>query len=370
MGLFSFIGDIVNDVFGGSQSRKESNQFNQQNMLIQQQYALENMAVQNQYNIDAFNRENEYNTPLAQQGRLRAAGINPNWSDSGTAISQQDSGMSPTSPTGGMPSGSNTDILGDVAGLLQVGANIRKTKADAKLAESQTKLNESQTRANEFALELDKEYGSAERSKGLEIGDSQISLNSSQAEKAAKEAQQVFALAFAEISDKLASKDLKDSQKNEIDTLVSGKLKEIYARVDNLIASAYKYRTEASYIPVHYHQEQQRIMLAKQANQIQWKMAESLSRLQNSQSRNFDEEAFSKHLENDLKQWAFDEGISKRELEQSVAKTAIEIKNAWSDWHSKYPERTMGEFFQSLEDNLQDYSRPFIEELRNKAGIK
>ena len=373
MGLFSFIGDALNDIFGGNQSRKDSQSYNTQNMAIQQQYALENMAVQNQYNIEAFERENEYNSPLAQQQRLRAAGINPNWTDEGTAISQQDSGVSASAPSGGMPSGSNTDILGDVVNMLSVGAQIRKTKADAKLAESQTKLNESQTRANDFALELDKEYRSAERSKGLEIGDSQIGVNNSQTslnmaseEKTSKEAQQVFGRAFADISQALSQSDLNDSKKKEIDTLLGARLKEAYASVQNLLASAYKSTTEARYVPVHYQQEQQRINLQKQANQIQWKLADSLSNLQNMQARVFNEEVISKALQNDLNQWAYDEGISKRALEQGVQKMTIDIKNAWSEYHKNYPERTLGEFFENLEKDLPQYIEPLVRDIQSE----
>lgn len=251
MGFLGFIGDALNDVLGGNSSRKDSQKYNKETMAIQQGYNLENMAIQNQYNIDAFNRENAYNTPLAQQGRLAAAGINPNWSDSGTAIAQQDSASSGSMPSGGSPSGQNTDVLGDIVNLLSVGANIRKTKADAKLAESQTRLNNTQSDANEFALELDREYGSAERSKNLEESDSRIGMNKATENKTTKEAEQVFGLAWADISQKLADIDLKHATTKQVLDLIQPTIKNLFASTDNLLATANRARVETQYIPVY-----------------------------------------------------------------------------------------------------------------------
>lgn len=354
MGLFSFIGDAFNDIFGGNSSRKDSQKYNLENMSIQQDYALQNMAIQNQYNIDAFNRENEYNTPLAQQQRARVAGLNPVWTSSGQAIAQQDSVAQGSSPSGGMPSGQNTDVLGDVVNLLSVGANIRKTKADAKLAEENAKFIDTQNRAQEFALELDKEYRSPERAKALEEQDSRISVNTASADKTAKEAEQVFGLAWADISEKLSNIDLNDSKKKEIETLLDGRLKELFANISNLYASAFKSQVETQYIPIHYSQEQQKIQLQKEANQIQWKLAESLSSLQHATAQNLNAQTIGQKLANGLQSWAFENGWSQREFRNRVDKIGAEIYNEWNEYHKEHPNARFGQFLDNAIDLTQN----------------
>lgn len=133
MGLFSWIGDIVSDVFGGTTGRKDQQKYNVQNMAIQQEYARQNMADQNYYNVQAFERENAYNSPLAQQQRNYAAGVNPMWSDSGQVVGQQDSAVSAAAPSGAMPSAGNFDFLGSLASLLSLKSNIQKNKSEIDL---------------------------------------------------------------------------------------------------------------------------------------------------------------------------------------------------------------------------------------------
>lgn len=165
MGLFSFVGDIVQDVFGGSKSRSESAQYNsqamaqqqayaQQNMETQQsynlqsmqqqqQYNLQSMAQQNQYNIEAFNRENEYNSPLQQRLRAQAAGINQNWQDGAGVVAQQDSGVSSGVPSGGMPSASPGGVpgvssaLADPSSLLEGVMHLSRFNKENKLLDQQ-----------------------------------------------------------------------------------------------------------------------------------------------------------------------------------------------------------------------------------------
>lgn len=354
MGLFSFIGDAFNDIFGGNSSRKDSQKYNVENMATQQRYALDNMAIQNQYNIDAFNRENEYNTPLAQQQRARVAGLNPVWTSEGSAIAQQDSVAQGSSPSGGMPSGSNTDVLGDVVNLLSVGANIRKTKADAKLAEENAKFINTQNKAQEFALELDKEYRSPERAKALEEQDSRISVNTASADKTSKEAEQVFGLAWADISEKLSNIDLNDSKKKEIETLLDGRLKELFANISNLYASAFKSQVETQYIPIHYSQEQQKIQLQKEANQIQWKLAESLSSLQSATAQNLNAQTIGQKLANGLQSWAYENGWSQREFRNRVDKISSEIYNEWNEYYKEHPYARFGQFLDNAIDLTQN----------------
>lgn len=165
MGLFSFVGDIVQDVFGGSKSRSESAQYNAQalaqqqayaqqnmetqqsynlqNMAVQQRYNLQNMALQNQYNIEAFNRENEYNSPLQQRLRAQAAGINQNWQDGAGVVAQQDSGVSSAVPSGGMPSASPGGVpgissaLADPSSLLEGVMHLSRFNKENKLIDEQ-----------------------------------------------------------------------------------------------------------------------------------------------------------------------------------------------------------------------------------------
>lgn len=194
MGLFSFVGDIVQDVFGGSKSRSESAQYNAQamaqqqaytqqnmetqqgynlqNMAVQQRYNLQNMALQNQYNIEAFNRENEYNSPLQQRLRAQAAGINQNWQDGAGVVAQQDSGVSSAVPSGAMPSASPGGVpgvsssLADPSSLLEGIMHLSRFNKEQKLLDAQilkTKneagLIGSQDTAQQLANSLTKLYG-------------------------------------------------------------------------------------------------------------------------------------------------------------------------------------------------------------------
>lgn len=181
MGLFSFVGDAIQDIFGGSKSRSESNQYSQEqmrlsqqfnldNMAIQQGYTQENMALQNQYNIDAFNRENAYNTPLAQKQRAYQAGINPNWTDGSGVVAQQDSGVSPVGPGSSTPGPVGTTsspvdpsaLIGSITSLSRYVTDIKKTKAETKLLENQAQREAVETEARSIAAGLLKTYGAAD----------------------------------------------------------------------------------------------------------------------------------------------------------------------------------------------------------------
>ena len=134
-GLFNWVGNAVNTILGGNASRADQQQYNVQNMGIQQQFAEKNMAIQNKYNVEAFNAENEYNSPIAQRLRMEQAGLNPNWDTPGQVVGQMDSATPASSPSGGMPSGSNAGSLGDLIGVVS-------SLKDLKVKQSQIDLND------------------------------------------------------------------------------------------------------------------------------------------------------------------------------------------------------------------------------------
>lgn len=111
-------------------------------MAQSQEYNKENMALQNQYAIEAENRANEYNSPAAQIARADAAGISP-LAALGMAGNVQTVSSAPSSSTPGAPGaspGRPSDggvSLGDVARLAISGAtgfaNIEKSISSSSL---------------------------------------------------------------------------------------------------------------------------------------------------------------------------------------------------------------------------------------------
>lgn len=133
-----------------------------QQMALSQEYNERNMELQNQYQIDAENRANAYNDPSAQLARARQAGMNPQavMSDAGVqgSISSAPDSSAPQSSSGSGHAGTKDySALGrlDILGMIQ----------SVKEVDSQLKLNKSVEAKN---------YAEASRLTGQESRDSQL----------------------------------------------------------------------------------------------------------------------------------------------------------------------------------------------------
>ena len=142
-------GGLLDFGFGGL-SASRNWKYQKKAMELQQEYNLQNMSVQNQYAIDAFNRENEYNDPRNAAARFRAAGINPisalgnAGSGVGVAGSISTPGSSNPSASGNMDNSTYapTMTLAEVAAMRN---QKRMTDAEVKLKEAQAREADSRT---------------------------------------------------------------------------------------------------------------------------------------------------------------------------------------------------------------------------------
>lgn len=386
MGFLGFIGDALNDILGGNSSRRDQQRYNLQNMEIQQQYTLENMALQNQYNIEAFERENEYNSPLAQMQRLRQAGINPNWTSEGTAIAQQDSGVASSSPTGAMPAGQNAGGLSD---LIQIGSVIK----DLKVKQSEIDLNKALTkkaRSDSFKAETEGEGQSflnwLNENYGAPSKETEMFALNAKGQLDLQNSEQVFELAAANINKMLAERENIDINTETLKKALPYIVPEIMSRLNLNTANTYLANQQGRYVPMNaqssYMSAQGAVMsgqaalgqvaVARERNQIEWKLADSITSLQASQARNFDEDTFSKNLANTLSSWAYDNGYSQKAIKQACKKASIEIKNLWLDYYKKYPSATVGRFFDEWEkgNSLTPFVEKIVWDIKRESGIQ
>lgn len=361
MGLFSFIGDALNDILGGNSSRKDSQKYNLQNMEIQQGYNLQNMELQNQYNIEAFNRENEYNSPVAQQERLRNAGLNVNWTDAGTAIAQQDSGVSSSSPSGGMPSGSNAGSLGDLISIASTVKQLKNIDADTKKKKAEEKNIRSQTIGQDIQNELDKIFGHDERYQGIRKTISEVDLNRQLEGKTKKEKEQVFGLAHAMISSLMADVELKDASREEInmrkkvleDTLP--KVIAFYdAQIEELGTRAKKQTVEANYIP--YQSETDRMNAISNAKSAEASaiIARSTAFLNSAKARNLDADSIGRYISNAVEASLYEDGVQEAERRFAMNKVEAELDLARQTYRRLKPE--------------EDFSTWLVRELNKSNG--
>lgn len=67
----------IGSIIGNAISTKKTNQMNYKIAQMNNEFNERMMDKQLSWNEDMWNKQNAYNTPLAQRGRLKAAGINP-----------------------------------------------------------------------------------------------------------------------------------------------------------------------------------------------------------------------------------------------------------------------------------------------------
>lgn len=381
MGLFSFVGDIVQDVFGGNKSRSDSNAYTQQQMALQQQYSqqnmetqqsynlqnmavqqrynLQNMALQNQYNIEAFNRENEYNTPLQQRLRSEAAGINQNWQDGPGVVAQQDGGVSPMSPSGGSPSPSGLGVPGvsssmaDPTSLLDGVMRLSKWSNEQKLLKQQIKTEEA--KQNQLNSEAGKnqsetDYNNQSRDVRIDAIRSSIRSMDASARKALSEANLTdekiatwFDEAFSEIDKNLSLSEYNRAMRDRCYQLVD-------YECSNLDSQSKKNLSESLYYDVLPNLEQQKINVENRkakalevSNQVEKYKADINKSQVDTQNRLTD--AITKHegwktygtilkdgadaYEYRLKKFAYDHGISQENM--ALVNQNIKHHIAWVD---------------------------------------
>lgn len=143
-GLGSVPGALISGGLGqlfDSMSVKRDWKYQQKEMALEQEYNKENMAIQNQYAIDAWNRNNEYNDPRNVVSRFRAAGISPQAvfgsSTGGAGVSSSPSAV----PDSSGPSGSGRGSRASFAPTMTLAESI-SARNSTKLANAQSAVDE------------------------------------------------------------------------------------------------------------------------------------------------------------------------------------------------------------------------------------
>lgn len=122
MGLFSFVGNLINDVTGASSSAKNTYQ----------------------NNVDLWNMQNAYNTPSAQIARMKDAGIDVNPMTYAVGNGSMDTTASSVSPGNYSSAGNPVSMLMSVIQGLQ---GVKNQKAQELSTDANTAYTEAQTAA-------------------------------------------------------------------------------------------------------------------------------------------------------------------------------------------------------------------------------
>ena len=165
--------------FNAAQSEKQ-NAFNASEAEKSRIFNADQAAQQMAFQEKMWNVQNEYNTPAAQIARLKAAGINPNWTDGfdNTAGSVSGGAAATSSPVSGSPAshgsvGAPSSIPFSPVGIenpLMMASQIRLNEASAANLEAKTKTEDA---VRDGIVKLnDKQY---------QLWDSQIPVNDANA---------------------------------------------------------------------------------------------------------------------------------------------------------------------------------------------
>lgn len=340
MGLFSFVGDFVSDVLGGHSARSEQQRYNLQNMAIQQKYTQENMALQNQFNIDAFNRENEYNTPLNQRARSLAAGLNPNFDNTAGVVAQQDSGVSPMSPSGAMPSAGQQGSIGDLLNVVKVGKELSNIKADTKEKEAAADVKETEAEHNRIQNESDKEFQHDERYQNIRKTISEHDLNNALQNKTEKETQQIFSTAHAYQSYLLAHADNLDSLKKQIDVTLPKLLAFYDAQIAEKYASANYSNVQSQYTPQFANAATMQGQAALMQGRAALYNANTTRYLAESQKSNLDASTYCQNLLNNVEYDLYRSGTQEAERRFMLQKIGFEVDNLRQEYNKNKPKES------------------------------
>lgn len=150
MGLFSFVGDFVNDALGGSSSAKKQNTYNAWNQsrqfeydkklgAINQKYALESMAKQ-----FAYEKQAALNAHQWEISDLEKAGLNPILSAGGNGASA-DVGLTSGSAGGSGLPGAIGSANGNIMDLINAVGSASKLTAELGLLKSQQDKTDAET---------------------------------------------------------------------------------------------------------------------------------------------------------------------------------------------------------------------------------
>lgn len=209
-------GSFLNGLLGFGQAKKN---FKYQKQLAEQQYnyQIQLLDKENAFNLDMFNRANAYNDPSAQRARLENAGFNPvvGMGDTGTAqqmASANPSFSSPSVPNALDISGLGSSAIESFVALKNMFADLRKKEAETKKAQQDTEKSAQETKYQEI---LNKWADLSEKER--------------------------IDLLKTQVEDVASSRDLKYSQKKQIDEAIPyiaklsrAQLDEINAKITNL----------------------------------------------------------------------------------------------------------------------------------------
>lgn len=151
MGLFSFVGDFVNDALGGSSSAKKQQTYNAWNQARQFKYDKELGAINQKYALESMAKQFAYEKQAAQSAHqweiadLEKAGLNPILSAGGSGASA-DVGLTSGSTGGSGLPGAIGSANGNIMDLINAVGSASKLSAELGLLKSQQNKTDAETK--------------------------------------------------------------------------------------------------------------------------------------------------------------------------------------------------------------------------------
>lgn len=319
-----------------------------------QQYTLEQMAQQNQYNIEAFNRENEYNSPSQQMKRAAAAGLNPMFG-LGQQAADQNSAVSGSAPSGSAPSGGPDTDLQRIQNIFGLAGQAAQGVSELTTAFANKK--NAQTNETQMAYDAEVKAASAQKmrqeARSLQIEndvkaihfkdryEKEINEIGKRAEFIGKQSENYFAQSNAIINELLSRRELNDENAKVLrDTLP--KILQNYDETwsyQKRIAATGEFEAREK---VRHNRAQEGIEIRK--NEISALLAKSQISLQDAQKYAANMSAFSDEIDNNLKEWAYHKGISKRAVRWAADKVGVEMLKEFDEYKKGHPQAVLADY--------------------------
>lgn len=135
MGLFSWVGDALNDLTGASSSARKAQKYTKENMTTSQNYTLEQMAKNWEYEKIAAQSAHQW-----AMADLEKAGLNPILAATDGANLNGSVAGSSSAPAGATGQ-SGIDLITALSSAKQMLANANLAESQSQIAESQIGVN-------------------------------------------------------------------------------------------------------------------------------------------------------------------------------------------------------------------------------------